>query len=513
MIGYLCPRIDGELFYSRIARSLALDGESTDEQRAARVLGRQGRDIGILLPSHVDALLSRLPTIIGVAEEEVFATSLFPAAIPVLEHGALEKLRRICRRSNPPDNMRCLSGQRQADRRLRFCLDCARGDLAAGRPLHWRAAHQHPGVTACAVHGTILIEAPTIQRAPYRIFFPNEWINPSAANPPVASPIERRIANDVAAVLTRSSLTGPGQKSLCRALHGLFHARPEYRCDSRSVQVDAVIDNLRGKHGDEVMARLGGVPDPRDLWNWVRCCLYSCNQVGIDRFTLLADLIDVSLKELFDLAESKPSQSRAPCIASIEVERAKQTISNYRAAHPTATRTTIYRGCGAACRLVRHAEPSWYVQNMPARKSQKYQRRTETSDYDEMARDRLLVAYKHIAATPMRVGRNNLLQGARLKRFASNQNIARLPKTWAALKSLIESDEEYSRRRAKATSTRLFERGEHCTFAQFKQKARLESTCRHCSSAEIAAKRAWEDLINRMNGPTLFELQPDILAA
>jgi hypothetical protein len=507
MITYVMPKIEGELLYSRLVRSLALDPESDDSHRAARILGRLGRKVGLLLPAHGTTLLRNVPECSGLNEEGLFAASLFSAAAPVMEEKARQNLRRTCMRSGVMSNVRCLSGRLQESRLLRYCPACARADVAAGRPLHWRTAHQHPGVTGCAEHGVLLIEAATSQRVPYMLFDPAQWIDPSAATPAMASTIEVKIARDLEWLLGGRTVPLPGRKRLGWALHQTFHSRTEYWCDARSVQTEVVIANLRAKHGDAVLTRLGGMPDPGDLWNWVRCALYGGLEMGFERFTLLADLVGLSLQELFAMAMTISARPALPAPDMANVSQAKNTISRVVASRPLEKRSAIYRHCPSACQLMRRVDPTWYENAMPRRKKQDYAGRIESTTVDEVCRDRVIGAYNQITATPKRASRSSLLHGAGLKTAVKSGALARRPKTCAALGALAETDEAFARRRAEAGVAALSQRGEFRTFDQFKRQQKLSHLCARSAGANEAAQAAWRNLTTYLEGPTLFDLR------
>jgi len=310
MLPYLAPRLPGELTYSRFARTVALTPENSIAHNAIHLLDHPERRFGIILPTHGDILLSKVPPIANLDEADFLAGSLFPAIAPFLDHAARERLRCGCMSDRRPSVDRWLYPVGKRRFALRYCPACALEDHDSGVPLHWRTCHQHPGSSACARHRTLLIEGEVGHIARQKFFNPSPLIDMHAVSAP-ASPVEVAIAEDLTWLLGRKN-SYHGRTHLRAALQRLVVADGRY-VGSKGFLPATIARALHLWLGSATLKRIGCWNNGAPGTMWSHLFLDSGNNSPFQRYSLVALLLGKTLQDIFDGAnESVPVPQITP---------------------------------------------------------------------------------------------------------------------------------------------------------------------------------------------------------
>ena len=307
MIPYLLPEIPGELFYSRIVRTMKLCTGTLDAAHiSVDLLGNQLRRLGVRLPQHGRRLLEQIPNLYALTEDDLLRNSLYPVAAPFIEHTQRDSLRRECIESQSPQVMRWFRSQTaKHDRHLRYCPQCAREDQAQGTQKHWRTMHQYPYTSACPCHGIELVSAPAAILGTGKLHDPNEHILPSGRVTRPASQAAQIVARDLRWILEENTLI-PGRNRMQAALRMALSQVPTYQGKNGSLRGSTVhkeLESLFGspatKNRSELLARFSRETIGNILFNTHRVpALYE--------YSLLAALIQLPLPELMARAVAMP---------------------------------------------------------------------------------------------------------------------------------------------------------------------------------------------------------------
>ena len=161
MLGFFPRPGDDELLYSVVARYGAMTGQGVSSQLIQDFFGTSVGVAAVDLPSHLDELISRLPT--GHAHDcdrLIEDHTLYPYVLRFAPEATAAKVRgymagRIIRR---PARLGVMSAAFPARERLMMCGACAREDAASLGMATWRRVHQLPGVLVCPRHDVPLSE-------------------------------------------------------------------------------------------------------------------------------------------------------------------------------------------------------------------------------------------------------------------------------------------------------------------------------------------------------------------
>lgn len=250
MIPYLLPAIPGELFYSRIVRTMQLcDGTLSSRHIGAWLLGDGLRRIGARLPQHGRRLLEKIPPVYGVTAPDLLRDSLLPAVAPFLDAAQRERLVNECIESPAPQVARWFSinGDQQS-RCLKFCPRCTQEDRDRGVPLHWRTAHQYPNSAACVRHGILLMSAPAAVLGKDCLHDPSLHIVPHADVIQPAGAADRIIARDLHWLLEENTLN-PGRTRMKAALRMALSEVQRYPSRDGNVSAAKVLADLQALIG------------------------------------------------------------------------------------------------------------------------------------------------------------------------------------------------------------------------------------------------------------------------
>jgi hypothetical protein len=150
-----------ETLHSRLARYHLLSGNLDDRLTLQELFGSHTLIATSLLPSHLNALIQRLPVCMGATAESILQEgTIFPYYRPFLFKSSQVQ--------------RCLTSTQSTDARdlkirlgmvasrlggqnpFRFCNQCLAEDVGRYGVGYWHRTHQLPGVLVCARHGCVL---------------------------------------------------------------------------------------------------------------------------------------------------------------------------------------------------------------------------------------------------------------------------------------------------------------------------------------------------------------------
>ncbi|MFD1951583.1 TnsD family Tn7-like transposition protein [Sphingomonas arantia] len=149
----------GELIYSALARHSVAMGALGPKGVMSALFGKANAIATMDLPNNLGALVERLPPGLGIdAETLAWEHTLFPYYArfqqPDVAHRALHAM------VNSGGAIHLMLGintfRTGRPSHLQFCAACSEGMLIEFGSLHWRCAHQLPGVLVCPDHGEIL---------------------------------------------------------------------------------------------------------------------------------------------------------------------------------------------------------------------------------------------------------------------------------------------------------------------------------------------------------------------
>lgn len=155
-------RLPDESLHSRVSRLHTLSGNLDDRHTLQDAFGSHTLVATSHLPSHLDALVSRLPEDVGASAEDFLEqATLFPYFRPFLRPAQVEQCRAAMCSNNAGDVKIAIGlvasriGGRNA---FRFCRQCCIEDAQRYGVAYWHRAHQLPGVLLCLDHRMPLVE-------------------------------------------------------------------------------------------------------------------------------------------------------------------------------------------------------------------------------------------------------------------------------------------------------------------------------------------------------------------
>jgi hypothetical protein len=383
MIGYLPPREPDEMAYSVVARASAiLFPRDSSKYVCEHLLGNRDLTVGGLLPNNGWHLAMRAPRVAKVCDEFFLDGSIYHILAPLL----CDAQRNELRRSILEENAR---GRRGLIRRpgirgilLRYCVVCARRDRSNGQSQTWRVVPNFPGVNCCPEHGCLL-QVSEASLEPDRIRIPSEWINPDLPLPGDACAADQRFADDVRWLYERKSVELPGRRRLNAALRKVLMGNPRYCVGKGRLSAQRIAADLC-RTMEATVTRL----DPTLLSSAWKPTLSMDVVYPLARYSLLAQLVGIRLRDVFVLAASEPiaapDEQMGPLVAkSARVANARQKLAQFVADNPRAGRKQIKTLNPSAVCILRRNDLAAYEELMPARI-----RRGRNSSFDWAARDR-----------------------------------------------------------------------------------------------------------------------------
>jgi hypothetical protein len=160
MLGYFPSPYPDELLYSVCARLDDLLQYPSKRTLAQELFGSRSALAVIDLPSHLDALVSVLPSGCSyMADDFIDRHTLLPFYGPFLPPGRLQRVRADMRGDNGPrvhSRAGIMASKVSLPLWLRFCSACVAQDRERLGQTYWHRVHQVPGVEICSVHGVLL---------------------------------------------------------------------------------------------------------------------------------------------------------------------------------------------------------------------------------------------------------------------------------------------------------------------------------------------------------------------
>jgi hypothetical protein len=311
MIPHLASYIRGELFYSRLARTLAYYPEYTSHQKQSKwLLGSETKRLGILLPAHGSKLLKKIAPVAGLTETDLLDGSLYPAISPFLDAAQRDDLRQDCIANSDPAVSAWLLRKASKPACLRYCPACASEDQIKNIPAHWRTMHQHPKSCACPTHGIHLIDVPEARIGIPANHDPGKMIRPDGCPTTRANPLELIVALELEWLLNVNVLH-PGNSRVGAAVGNLLRANSRYlSTDGHTIKRTQIAADLRAVVADqpEALARSDLAGSTGLLW--IRHIGHKNNiPLSFSRYALICHLLGTSLAELFKVAMTLPAST------------------------------------------------------------------------------------------------------------------------------------------------------------------------------------------------------------
>ena len=163
MIGVFPDPYPDEIFYSICARLCERAGYSKHRIAMRDIFGSEAVIASVVLPSHLDDLVSRLPPGSAYTSDYLIAEhTLLPLYSPFLPPERLSCLRQdMCGRNGPSLHMRSgiMASRVPLPEWLRFCPQCVVEDKKQYGECYWHRVHQAPGVVICPLHEMYLCDS------------------------------------------------------------------------------------------------------------------------------------------------------------------------------------------------------------------------------------------------------------------------------------------------------------------------------------------------------------------
>lgn len=151
-----------ETLHSRVSRLHTLSGNLDDRHTLQDTFGSHTLVATSHLPSHLNALVSRLPDgVYGSAKDFIEQATLFPYFRPFLQPAQVERCHTAMCGNNAGDvkvGIGLVASRIGGRNAFRFCRQCRIKDAAQHGVAYWHRAHQLPGVWICVAHDEPLIE-------------------------------------------------------------------------------------------------------------------------------------------------------------------------------------------------------------------------------------------------------------------------------------------------------------------------------------------------------------------
>ncbi len=160
MIGVFPDPHPDEIFYSICARLCQHVGYLSHRVAMRDLFGRETTTASIVLPSHLDDFVSRLPPESAYTSDYLIAEhTLLPLYSPFLPVERLSRLQQDMRgRNGPALHMRSgiMASSVPVPEWLRYCPQCVLDDRKKFGECYWHRVHQVPGVETCPFHEILL---------------------------------------------------------------------------------------------------------------------------------------------------------------------------------------------------------------------------------------------------------------------------------------------------------------------------------------------------------------------
>ncbi|MCX6839509.1 MAG: TnsD family Tn7-like transposition protein [Verrucomicrobia bacterium] len=164
MIPFFPSLIEGETLYNLVVRYHRQVGYSDPRHSLLDLFGSDTVSVSIDLPGRIDALVSRVDSLVLTAGQLIDRHTLYPLYASALTQARARQLKRWMRRPNFAGHLHAqvglMASSIECRRELRACRLCYEEDLRNDRPGVWRTIHQVAGLVLCPFHGTRLLQAP-----------------------------------------------------------------------------------------------------------------------------------------------------------------------------------------------------------------------------------------------------------------------------------------------------------------------------------------------------------------
>ena len=382
MVGYYSQREHGEMAYSVAARTVSLLFPGRSAKYAAEyLLGSPHYTIGGLLPNNGRLLQKHIPPIAALTDDVLVDGSTYHLMAPFLPNTQRLELKQSIFEENARGRRGVIRRPGRLGVPLQYCVPCAQRDFRAGRPQVWRVVPNFPGVNCCHEHGCLLVTTEALLE-PGNIHDPGEWIDPEVPVPPSACNGDQRFAEDVQWVFERKSVDLPGYQRLGAALRKVLMKNPRYLGAKEKLSAQSIATDLCATMMATVM-RL----DPALLGSTWKPVLSTDVCYPLARYSLLAQLAGLTLKDVFELARKEPEvpadEGADPeAEKSARVANAQQRLAELVAGNPSLGRKQIIALDPSAADILRRNDPAAFETVMPARI-----RRGRNSCFNWAARD------------------------------------------------------------------------------------------------------------------------------
>jgi len=193
MLGYFPSPRPGELLYSVLARYSAALGSAGPKAIMRNVFDRANAIATTDLPNDLASLVKRLPTEFGIGCDELIERhTLFPYYTAFQSAAIKERARSSMTGIGGSLHLQLGISTFKVPRpaALQFCPECLPEMHLLWGTLHWRIAHQLPGVLVCADHGSRLRRSPVnLVSANRHHFAPAGEYSCPPGSPPIVAPL------------------------------------------------------------------------------------------------------------------------------------------------------------------------------------------------------------------------------------------------------------------------------------------------------------------------------------
>lgn len=158
-------RLPDETLHSRLSRLHTLSGNLDDRHTLQEAFGSHTLVATSHLPSHLNALASRLPDNTYCHPYDIIEqATLFPYFSPFLQPAQAERCHVAMCSENAGDvkiGIGLVASRIGGSNAFRYCRQCSIQDELQHGVAYWHRVHQLPGVWLCVTHATPLIEVRT----------------------------------------------------------------------------------------------------------------------------------------------------------------------------------------------------------------------------------------------------------------------------------------------------------------------------------------------------------------
>lgn len=477
---HLPPVMDGENTPGYVFRSVHVGGYKRMKDLAAYLVDRQVIQPPWTLPSNLNALCENLRPVFESPQQIVEMHTCLPAHLPFVNPLAL-----VAVHAHIYDGVRNaglagalgLTGRAIVSKpEMALCTACLREQTLRWGFGWWLREHALAGIGYCPHHGQPLVAgcrqcrfSQPGSRLP-RLPVMKCWCgNPHKTSHPPVGPSDGAVLTRMARLglqLLEGALTERSPAELGKYYH--WKAQQAGLAAGTRIKSVELARRVLGSYSTAVLHRLNAVLN--NDYSWLHVCIgnrVAPNMLG--RNLLLFDFFGGKVPTTADFEEAcahacklaSPNASRSPAAdyaPTSRIEADRRAIVKFVEANPQATRTQVLKKLGRTVVRARARDAEWYDQLISSRRavgrSPNTQAQTEAywRNLDERTSAHVLKRRAELLSMaggfPKPITKTALLKGAARGNELSEEKLARMPKTAAALMQSVETTHEYKVRYA-----------------------------------------------------------------